>query len=464
MQTAFARVIPHPAAAPLTADQIARFEGRVPRYTSYPTAPHFSPAVTAETYADWLARLPAGQAISLYLHVPFCQQLCWYCGCHTTVVSNDAPIRAYIDLLLAEIDLVAERIGMRLPVEAVHFGGGSPSLVPYDRLMTLMEHLHRRFDLSSVTEVAMEIDPRGVDAARVREFAAIGLTRASIGVQDFDPEVQRIINRVQSFEETAEVAGALRAAGIGSINLDLIYGLPAQTHETLARTVDLSLSLAPDRLALFGYAHVPWMKKHQALIPADRLPPPMERYALYQAAADRIARAGYERVGLDHYAKPGDEMARQLRQGVLRRNFQGYTTDTAETLLGFGTSSIGALLDGYIQNVLTAPDYRAAIGEGRLPVARGIGLSADDRLRRAVIERIMCDLTVDLATEARRFGSDETFFAERLALADLSHDGLVSVNGSVVTVREAARPLVRSVAAVFDAYLGAGAGRYSQAV
>lgn len=464
MQIAAARVTRSSASASLSDAQIARFEGRVPRYTSYPTAPQFSPTVTAATYAGWLAALPDGVPVSLYLHIPFCQTLCWYCGCHTTVVSHEGPVRAYIDLLLAEIDQVAEQIGRCLPVQEVHFGGGTPSMVPQDRLMAILERLHRRFDLSAVAEIAMEIDPRGVEAARVKEFAALGLTRASIGVQDFDPAVQTIINRQQSFAETAAVVDGLRAAGIASVNLDLIYGLPAQTQATLARTVDLSLALAPDRLALFGYAHVPWMKKHQALIPADRLPPPMDRYALYQAAADQIAGAGYERVGLDHFAKPDDAMARQLRAGVLRRNFQGYTTDPAETLLGFGLSAIGALPQGYVQNVLTAPEYRAAVSAGHLPIARGVALTREDRLRRAVIERLMCDLTVDLAAVARQVGVEEEFFDERLALAALAQDGLVAVNGSVVTVREAARPLVRSVAAVFDAYRAEGAGRYSQAV
>ncbi|MFY7777783.1 MAG: oxygen-independent coproporphyrinogen III oxidase [Elstera sp.] len=449
---------------PLTPDQIARFEGRVPRYTSYPTAPHFTPNVTATTYGGWLEALPEGQPVSLYLHIPFCQQLCWYCGCHTQIVSHDAPIRAYVDLLLSEIDLVAERLGRLVPVHEIHFGGGSPSMLPIDLLETVMARLHTRFTLTGVSEIAMEIDPRGVRQEQIKGYAGLGLTRASIGVQDFDAEVQTLINRRQSFAETADVVDGLRAAGIGSINLDLIYGLPAQTQATIRQTVDLSLSLVPDRIALFGYAHVPWMKRHQAIIPTATLPPPDERYALYQDASDQIAAAGYERIGLDHFARPSDGMARMLRQGTLRRNFQGYTTDGAETLIGLGTSSISALPQGYLQNVLSVPDYRAAVMENRLPVARGIALTADDKLRRAVIERLMCDLTVDLAAVASEFGSDETFFTERLALADLTHDGLVAVNGSVVTVREAARPLVRSVAAVFDTYLSEGAGRYSQAV
>ncbi|KJV10368.1 coproporphyrinogen III oxidase [Elstera litoralis] len=454
-----------PAPTPLlTADQIARFEGRVPRYTSYPTAPHFTPTVTGATYGGWLEALPDGQAVSLYLHIPFCQELCWYCGCHTQIVSHDGPIRAYAELLLREIDLVAARLGRAAPVHEIHFGGGSPSMLPLEVLEAVMDRLHARFNLTNIAEIAMEIDPRGVRQEQIQGFAALGLTRASIGVQDFDAEVQALINRRQSFAETADVVEGLRAAGIGSINLDLIYGLPAQTRATIQQTVDLSLALAPDRIALFGYAHVPWMKKHQALIPEDRLPSPAERYTLYQDASDQIAAAGYERIGLDHFARPSDSMARMLRQGSLRRNFQGYTTDGAETLIGFGTSSIGALPQGYLQNNLTVPDYRAALMENRLPIARGIALSADDKLRRAVIERLMCDLTVDLAAVAAEFGSDESFFAERLALADLTHDGLVAVNGSIVTVREAARPLVRSVAAAFDAYLSVGAGRYSQAV
>ncbi|MFY8106634.1 MAG: oxygen-independent coproporphyrinogen III oxidase [Elstera sp.] len=453
-----------PLSLGLTQAQLARFEGRVPRYTSYPTAPHFKPDITADRYASWLAALPEDQPVSLYLHIPFCQQLCWYCGCHTQVVRSDAPIRAYAEGLLAEIDLVADHIGRRLAVQEVHFGGGSPSLVPLDVLEQVMVRLRSRFDLNNVRDIALEIDPRGVTPDQIQGFAALGLSRASIGVQDFDPHVQSVINRRQSFAETALVVAGLRAAGVKSINLDLIYGLPMQTLASIKRTVDLSLSLQPDRIALFGYAHVPWMKRHQALIPAETLPAPLERYGLYQAAADHIAEAGYERVGLDHFAHPADEMARQLRRGHVRRNFQGYTTDRAETLIGFGTSSIGALPQGYLQNSLTVPDYRAALAERRLPIARGLALSDDDKLRRAVIERLMCDLTVDLAAVAAQFGSAEDFLSERLALTEFAPEGLVAVTGSVVTIREAARPLVRSVAAVFDAYLSAGAGQYSQAV
>jgi oxygen-independent coproporphyrinogen-3 oxidase len=445
-------------------DLIARYDQRVPRYTSYPTAPHFSDTVGAATYRDWLAALPAGEPLSLYLHVPFCAALCLYCGCHTTVARRYAPVAAYVGLLEKEIDLVAEALGSRRPVTHIHWGGGTPTILSPADLVRIGDQLARRFDVSADAEIAVEIDPRTLTREHVEAMAATGLTRASLGVQDFDEAVQRAINRVQSYETTAQVVDWLRAAGVTGINLDLMYGLPFQTEESVARSVDEALRLDPDRIALFGYAHVPWMKKHQALLPEDRLPTAAERVAQVAAATAVIEAAGYVPIGLDHFAKAGDTLAARQRTGRLKRNFQGYTTDEATALIGLGASSIGTLPQGYVQNAPSTVAYRQAISEGRLATVRGLALTEEDRLRRSVIERLMCDLFVDLDETAHEHGRSIADFAEELARIDrLAADGIATRDGGQVGVPEDARAFVRTVCAVFDRYLAPDGNRHSRA-
>ena len=299
----------------------------------------------------------------------------------------------------------------------------------------------------------------------VDALAAAGLNRASLGVQDFDPRVQQAIRRVQSYERTAEVSEWLRAAGVAGINLDLMYGLPHQTVASVVRSVETALALVPDRIALFGYAHVPWMKKHQALLPEEALPDGPERVRQMTAAAETIVAAGYARVGLDHFAKPEDALARRRADGRLHRNFQGYTTDEASALIGLGTSAIGSLPQGYVQNAPTTVAYRAAVNEGRLPTVRGRALSADDRLRRAVIERLMCDFEADLGEIARAHGGRSEDLADSLdELAPLAEDGLVAREGERIIVPAEARPLTRVVCAAFDRYLAQDAARHARAV
>ncbi|MEX2629568.1 MAG: oxygen-independent coproporphyrinogen III oxidase [Tistlia sp.] len=435
---------------------LARYDRAVPRYTSYPTAPHFHGGVEAAHYARWLSELPEGAPLSLYLHIPFCDSLCWFCGCNTRVVREHKPIAAYLDLLARELDLVAARLPGRFAVSHLHLGGGSPSLLRPAEIDSLMAAIWRRFDRAPGAEVSVEIDPRDLEPAVVEAFAAAGITRASLGVQDFAPRVQKAINRLQSFECTAAAVESLRAAGIAAVNLDLLYGLPHQDLASLSETVRLALELAPDRLALFGYAHVPWMKKHQRLIPEAALPDGPARWAQAEAAAAQLVAAGYRRIGLDHFARPEDSLALAQAAGRLRRNFQGYTTDEAPVLLGLGASSIGSLPQGYLQNAPDLPTYRKAVLADRLPVVRGIALSDDDRARRAVIERLMCDFAVTLDREA--------YAAELAALRGHAADGLVELDGGRLRVTECGRPLVRSVAAVFDRYLAPGEGRHSRAV
>ncbi len=445
-------------------DRLPAYDRPVPRYTSYPTAPHFSPAVDAATYRGWLAGL-GEETVSLYLHVPFCARLCWFCGCHTTATTRLAPVAAYAETLLAEIDLVAAAIGRRLPVGHVHWGGGTPTAMPPALLAAVMDRLRTRFDLRPDAEIAVELDPRTADAAALDGLAAIACTRASLGVQDFDPQVQRAVNRIQDFATTAACAEGLRARGIAALNLDLIYGLPHQTEESVRRTAAQAMALAPDRIAVFGYAHVPWMKKHQALLPEAALPDAAARWRQRAAIEAEILAQGWEAIGLDHYARPGDPMAAAARGRRLRRNFQGYTTDAAPVLLGLGASAIGALPQGYVQNATPIPAHRDRVRAGELPVVRGIALTAEDRMRREVIEQIMCHGEADLDVVAARHGQDPCGLrAAGPALDAMALDGVVEWDGRSVRVPARSRPLLRNVAAAFDAYLRPAEGRHARAV
>lgn len=440
---------------------IAKYDQRVPRYTSYPTAPHFQPMDSDATCRAWLADLDS--ELSLYLHVPFCASLCLFCGCNMTVARQDAPMLAYAENLMTEIDLVADAIGRRLKVRHVHWGGGTPTALPAAAMLAISDKLRARFDFASDAEIAVEVDPRTLSASGLGAIAAMGTTRASLGVQDFDPKVQACIGRIQSYETTADCADRLRGVGVTSLNLDLIYGLPHQTQGGVAATIGQALKIAPDRLAMFGYAHVPWMKKHQALIPDSALPGPAERFAQRETADRVIGDAGYQAIGIDHFARPDDSLAVSARNARIKRNFQGYTTDDAPALIGLGASSIGALPQGYIQNHPGVPAWRDAIRAGRLPVARGVALTAEDRLRRDVIEQVMCQFAVDLgATEAAHGFAPGTLLTD--ALDGLASDGLVVRSGRTIRVTEAGRPFVRAVAACFDSYLQAGEQRHSSAV
>jgi oxygen-independent coproporphyrinogen III oxidase len=438
---------------------------RLPRYTSYPTAVQFGAEVDRLTYERWLGSLPAEDHISLYLHVPFCAELCLYCGCHTTVARRYSSVEAYVDLLEREIALVGRHLGVRRKAVHLHWGGGTPTMLAaadFERIMRALRHIAA---IGPGCEVAIEIDPRTLPRELVPVLADAGISRASLGVQDFDQRVQRAVGRIQSFEETARAAEWLRHAGIANINLDLMYGLPFQTADSVSATARQALALEPDRVALFGYAHVPWMKKHQRLLPEDALPNAVERLAQAGAAAEVLGRTGYQPIGLDHFAKPHDLLVARQREKRLHRNFQGYSTDEASTLIGFGTSAIGMLPQGYVQNPASTMAYREAIRSGTLATARGRELTAEDRLRRAIIERLMCDLAVDLAEITAAHGRNPRDFARELAnLAPLAEHGFLDVSGARITVAEHARPFVRNICAVFDAYLTDDTAHFSRAV
>ena len=434
-------------------------ERSVPRYTSYPTAPHFSAAVGPQSYAAWLATLSKAETLSLYLHVPFCTELCLYCGCTTKAARRRAPVDAYAEHLAREIDLLGAAIGGQRVVH-LHWGGGTPSILGSDRLIDLVDRLAATFDIAGIAEHAIELDPRRVTPELAAALARIGITRASFGVQEFSPRVQRAIGRIQPFAQVEAAVDTVRGVGITDINIDLMYGLLHQTIGDVIRSAELAASLEPARLALFGYAHVPWFKPHQRLIEDAALPGAAERVAQMRAAADTLEECGYVPIGLDHFAARGRDMVRAARVGRLRRNFQGYTTDPADVLIGLGASAIGLMPQGYVQNASDAGSYTRAIAAGQFATAKGHALSADDRVRGRIIEQLMCDLAVDLdATEP-----SADFSAELDEIDALSAFGIVRREGRLVIMTEMGRPFVRLVAAAFDAYLPKHRARHSVAV
>ena len=452
-------------AQPNPTQLIAKYDGRTPRYTSYPTAVQFTPAVTAATYRQWLAALPTGDAVSLYLHIPFCARLCWYCGCNTRAVNSRQPIGDYVALLLAELDMLADALPGRLMAGAIHLGGGTPNMLSPDELTVIFSALKHAFRFAGEVEIAAELDPAVLTRDWVRAAASHGLNRASLGVQNLDRQVQDAVNRKDTVEEIEAGVGWLRDAGVRSINLDLMYGLPHQTVENTLRTLDAILPLQPERIALFGYAHVPWMKAHQKLIHEAALPDAAQRLDQSEAAAERLLCEGYVRIGLDHFALPTDSLALAAFEGTLHRNFQGYTTDAAGTLLGLGASAIGSLPQGFVQNIAQEMPWRIAVQAGDLPIARGVALTDDDRFRGEIIERLMCDFDVDLAAICAAHHRPLSDLAEPLArLEPFERDGLIRHEGVRLMVTERGRILVRSVCAAFDAYLAPDAQRHAKAI
>ena len=434
----------------------------LPRYTSYPTAPQFQ-ALDEASYRDWLAAIGPETALSLYLHIPFCKSLCWYCGCHTAITRNDDRIGRYAAALRREAELLQDALPGHGGIAALHLGGGTPTAIGGAALRDLLQAIRAGFGVRDGAEFAAECDPRTLNAETVAALAEGGITRASLGVQDINPTVQKRIGRVQTDDAVAGAVERLRRAGILRVNLDIMYGLPGQTEAEVAATARFAAALGADRVAVFGYAHVPWMKPHQNAIRSEDLPGALERVRQAETAERTLREAGYEAIGLDHFARRDDSMAVAQREGRLRRNFQGYTTDPAPTLLGLGASAIGSIgtaaFAGYAQNDPDERRYVAAVGNGQLPVKRGRPLTEDDRLRRHVIERVMCDFVLDLAELPEGLLEEA-----RPGLERLEADGIVALAPDMLWVTATGRRHVRHVAACFDAYLGNGAGRHSAAV
>jgi oxygen-independent coproporphyrinogen III oxidase len=451
-------------AAPPLAASLVLAEKAVPRYTSYPTAPHFHADLTPEVAAGWLGALAPDARLSLYLHVPYCRAICNYCGCNTKAALRDAPLDAYVATLHKEIEVAANAAPARR-VFFIHWGGGTPSLLGPDRLKKVWAALGARFDLSRVDEHAIELDPRTVDEALCEGLAAIGVNRVSFGVQDLNAHVQQAIGRVQPFEIVERAVRLVRAAGIAAVNLDLMYGLPEQTTDDVQRTAHLAASLDPSRLAIFGYAHVPWFKVHQKLIDAAALPGAAERIAQAAAARAVLEAEGFRAIGLDHFARETDPLAIASRAGLLRRNFQGYVTDDADALIGLGASSIGQTPQGFTQNAPDVAGWRRMVEAGHLPVVRGVAISDDDRLRAGAIERLMCDFALDFGALARCVTGDETALDDAISqLDELARDGVLVRDGRKISITRAGEPFVRLAAAAFDAYLKRDAARHSAAV
>jgi len=449
---------------------IQRFDINGPRYTSYPTADRFSTALDAEAYKDWLGRRNSvpDRPLSLYFHIPFCNTICYYCGCNKIITKDHGRSAKYIKYLARDMELQGRYLAGDRDVVQLHFGGGTPTFLSNDEMRTLMAHIRQNFNLLDGGEYSIEVDPRKVDAATVAVLGEVGFNRMSLGVQDFDPAVQKAVNRIQSEEETLDVVRAARANGFLSISIDLIYGLPHQSVASFDRTLDRVIAASPDRLAVYNYAHLPQLFMPQRRInPAD-VPSPDQRLAILALAIRKLTDAGYVFIGMDHFAKPDDELAIAQRERRLHRNFQGYSTHAECDLLGFGISSIGKVDPTYAQNVKTLDEYYERLDHGVLPVFRGIVLNDDDLLRRAVITDLMCHFEISFAATEARHGIDfKRYFAtELIDLKELEAGGLVKVDADSITVLPPGRLLVRAVAMVFDAHLRADRERkrYSKVI
>ncbi len=434
--------------------QFGLFDARAPRYTSYPTAPHFSTAVGERDFEGWVRAIKPGSQISLYMHVPFCRRLCWFCACRTQGISSDAPLRAYAKTLLAEIDLLRGILPKGVTLSHLHWGGGTPTLMPAAMIAEVGQAIFSLVPLAKSGAFSVEVDPNEIDAARLRALTDLGMNRASIGVQDFDPEVQAAIGRNQPFYLTRQVADMIRDAGISALNVDILFGLPHQTMARMAGSVMQLISLAPSRVALYGYAHVPWISRRQQMIPAAALPTPQERLRLFELASDLLAGAGYVAVGIDHFALPDDGMARAAKTGQLRRNFQGYTDDTAEVLIGLGASSISRFSGGYAQNASRTADYAAAIQNNRFSVHRGHIFWQDDYLRGAMIEQLMCEFRIDRARIIQRLGYTPAALDGLLQTSFDAFKSVLVLDAEGLKLPPVARPLTRLIAQSLDAYVG----------
>jgi len=437
----------------------------VPRYTSYPTAVQFHNRIGPSDYQGWLKKITPEKPISLYVHIPFCQSLCWYCGCNTTVPNTYDRVTKYLQALVTEIGLVAENLHPDVKICHLHFGGGTPSYLEPEHFEQLTLTLKNSFNFLGNVEIAVEADPRTLSPEIITAFANSGVSRVSLGVQDFNPEVQALINRIQSEELVSNCVAQLKSSGITAINFDLMYGLPGQSVETVKQSAVTAAEMTPDRIAVFGYAHVPWFKKHQKVISIDTLPNVEQRIEQADVIAETLMEKGYVRIGLDHFARATDSLSIAQKQNNLRRNFQGYTTDTAETLIGLGASSISTMPQGYCQNDPHLGQYIYRLEEDRFATIRGIGLSDEDKLRRAAINTLMCDFTLDMAVLCLAHQRTADALDDSLPLLGaLEGDGLVQLDHRLITVTPKGRRFIRNIAACFDQHLECGTQKHSLAV
>jgi oxygen-independent coproporphyrinogen-3 oxidase len=439
-------------------DLIARMSQRGPRYTSYPTADRFTGGFGAEDFKAAASTRAAGAPLSLYVHVPFCESLCYYCACNKIVTRDHAKAETYLGYLKREIDVQSALFGEAGAVQQLHIGGGTPTYLSDAQMGELMTHIRSRFGFAPAEdgEYSIEIDPRTADAERIRSLRRQGFNRLSLGVQDFDEDVQRAVNRLQPEALTIDAIAAAREAGFRSVSIDLIYGLPLQDTSTMARTLDKVVAASPDRISVYNYAHMPQLFKSQRLIRDEELPDGATRLAMLGLCIERLGAAGYVYIGMDHFAKPDDELARAQRDGTLHRNFQGYSTRAELDMVACGVSAISAVNGCYGQNEKSLAAYYARLDRGELPIARGLALSDEDRLRREAIQRLMCDFALDLDALADRWhlGAADYFAPELAQLAQLERDGLLELGAGRVRVSAKGRLLIRNICMVFDGHIG----------
>ena len=443
--------------------RLGLFDAKVPRYTSYPTAPHFDQTVGARQFSGWIEAIPQGGEVSLYIHVPFCRRLCWFCACRTQGTQSEAPVAAYLKVLQAELALLARHLPKGVRLSRLHWGGGTPTLLSATMMEVLAGAIADVAPFADDYEFSVEIDPNEIDADRLAVLARAGMNRASIGVQDFDPEIQTCIGRQQSYEITREAVLAIREAGVHSLNADILFGLPHQTGPKITDSVQKLLSLAPDRVALYGYAHVPWMARRQSMLPSDALPTPAERLDLFETARRLFVWDSYEEIGIDHFALPDDGLSTAKKAGTLRRNFQGYTDDQADVLIGVGASAISRFPQGYAQNAPATSAHIGAIRDGQFSTSRGHVFEGEDRLRARIIEALMCDFAVSTNELASDYGLSTAKARTMFDRVNSDFEGLLEVTDQGLRIPEAAYPLTRMIARAFDGYDTAGA-RHSSAI
>jgi oxygen-independent coproporphyrinogen-3 oxidase len=452
-------------------DLIKKYDKPGPRYTSYPTAPHFTEEFTHEKYLDEIITTNnAANApdLSLYYHLPFCDTLCYFCGCNMIITRNRDRIQTYLKYLKNEIDLLRSYIKTDRKVAQLHWGGGTPTHLNPDEINDLVSYIKNSFEFTATPENGCEIDPRELTREHLEALKNGGFNRISMGVQDFNEKVQKAVNRIQPEDMTRKVVNWVRELGFESINLDLIYGLPFQTVEDFADTVDKIIDIAPDRIAVFNYAHVPWMKKHMALIKEEDIPEPQVKLEILKMTVEKLTSAGYVFIGMDHFSKPEDDLAKAFKEKRLYRNFQGYSTNAGADLYGMGITSIGQIGKAFAQNHKTEKEYYQALDEGLLPIVKGAYMNDDDIIRREVIMKIMCDFELKYETIEKKFDIDfEKYFAWGLSRFDqMINDGLLTIQDRKITVNEIGRLLIRNIAMNFDGYIERkeDVGRYSRTV
>lgn len=453
------------------ADLVRRYDGRGPRYTSYPTAVQFDETLTEADYRrNALASNDGAAPLSLYVHIPFCHSLCYYCGCNKIVTRNQERVQKYMGNLYREIDMQSQLFDRSRKVEQLHFGGGTPTYLDEQQLRELMERLRASFsfDDSADRQFSIEVDPRTVDADGIDLLAELGFNRLSLGVQDFNPEVQNAVNRIQSIDETVALVNAARLADFNSVSFDLIYGLPLQTTDSFDSTLDTVIDIRPDRFAVYNYAHLPQRFKGQRMINGDDIPLPETKLEILGNTISRLTDAGYIYIGMDHFALPDDELVRARNDGTLQRNFQGYSTHRYCDLVSLGVSSISNISNVYAQNSITTMEYETLLENGHLPIRKGLAVDEDDRLRARVIQLLMCyDRLVFSEFDADTNIQFRDYFARELArLAPLAEDGLVTVDNQMIRILPKGRLLLRNIAMTFDRYLGdmQNSDRFSRAI